>query len=305
MTPKQRAWLLILLVSVLCGTAVWGVVWYRSRSLTPIAMFKRLPTDGAIVVYVDFAALRQGGILQMLDGSKVGEDPEYRTFVSKTEFDYKQDLDSAMVAFAPTGKYMLLKGRFDWKSLSNYVRGVDGNCNNSFCRMSGSAPERRISFYPIQSGVMALAVSPDETAALRMNTLDPRPDPELPGAPVWLSIPPSIVRSGQELPEGTQMFARSLERAQTVTLSLTPESGNFAARLNVRCSNDADASALAQQLIKTTNLLRELIARENKQPNPADLSGFLTSGAFKAEGARVHGYWPIPRALLDNLLGGG
>ena len=61
-------------------------------------------------------ALRAGGILQMLDGSKVGEDPEYRAFVAKTEFDYKQDLDTAMVAFGPTGRYMLLKG-VDMKSI--------------------------------------------------------------------------------------------------------------------------------------------------------------------------------------------
>jgi len=60
--------------------------------------------------------------------------------VAKTEFDYKQDLDTAMIAFAPTGRYILLKGRFDWTSLSNYVRSQDGSCNNWFCRMHGSAP---------------------------------------------------------------------------------------------------------------------------------------------------------------------
>jgi hypothetical protein len=303
-TPKFRAWLLIILLSVLCGFAVWGVVWYRSRALTPSAMLKRVPVDDSAVLYVDFAALRAGGILQMLDGSKVGEDPEYRSFVSKTEFDYKQDLDAAMVSFSPTGRFMLLKGRFDWKSLSNYARTQDGNCNNSFCRMQGSGPDRRISFFPVQSGLMALAVSADEAAALRMNSVDPRPDREIPSAPLWLSIPPSIVRSGQSLPEGTQMFARSLERAQTVTLALAPESNDFAARLEVRCANDADASTLAEQLTKTTRLLLELIKREHGSPNPADLSGFLTSGTFKPEGTRVHGYWPVKRKLIENLLGG-
>ena len=84
-------------------------------------MLKRLPTDDAVVLYIDFSRLRAGGILQMLDGSKVGEDPEYQSFVRKTDFDYKQDLDAAMVAFAPKGKYMLLRGRFDWKSLKSYV----------------------------------------------------------------------------------------------------------------------------------------------------------------------------------------
>jgi hypothetical protein len=297
--------MLIILLSTLCGLVVGGVIWYRSRFLTPAAMLKRLPADDALVVYIDFAALRDGGILQMLDGSKVGEDPEYRAFVAKTEFDYKQDLDNAMIAFAPTGRFILLKGRFDWKSLSNYVRSQDGTCNNWFCRMQGSAPERRISFYPLQQSVMALAVSTDEAAALRMNTVDPRPDREIPGAPVWVSIPPSIVRSGQSLPEGTQMFARSLERAQAVTLSIAPEGNNFAARLDVRCATDGDAATLADQLTKTTNLLRELIQREGQKPNPSDLSGFLTSGAFRQQAAKVQGYWPVNRSLVEHLLGGG
>jgi hypothetical protein len=296
--------MLILLLSTLCGLAIGGVVWYRSRTLTPAAMLKRLPADDAVVVYVDFAALRAGGILQMLDGAKVGEDPEYRTFVAKTAFDYKQDLDAAMLAMAPTGNYILAKGRFDWKSLAQYVRSQNGNCNNSFCRMAGSAPERRISFFPLQSGLMALAVSGDEAAALRLNTEDPRPDRQMPGAPLWLSIPPSIVRSRNALPDGAQMFARSLEKAQAVTLSVAPQGGDFAARLNVRCANDADAAAIAEQLTKSTSLLNEMIRRENQRPNPDDFSGFLTSGAFKHDGTRVEGYWPISRTLLSNLLGG-
>jgi hypothetical protein len=300
----MRAWVLILLVSTLCGLTVAGVIWYRSRLLTPANMLARLPAGNALVVYIDFAALRRGGILQMLDGSKVGEDPEYRSFVSKTDFDYKQDLDAAMVAFAPTGKYMMLRGRFDWKSLNSYVRSVDGTCNNSFCRMAGSVPERRISFFPLQTDVMALAVSADEAAALRMNNFDAREGTEIPAAPVWISIPPSIVRSGQTLPEGAQMFARKLEGAESVTLSLAPEAGNFAARLSVRCTTHNDATQLADQLTKTTVLLRDLIAHEHQRPNPADLSGFLTSGAFRSEGERVEGYWPVQRALIDNLLGG-
>jgi hypothetical protein len=151
---------------------------------------------------------------------------------------------------------------------------------------------------------MALAVAKDESAANRLNGMEPRSEREIPGAPVWLSIPPSIVRSGQPLPAGSQMFMSSLERAQSVTLSLAPESGNFTVRLDVRCSNDSDAAVVAAELTKTTNLLRSMIAHEGKQPNPADLSGFLTSGTFRSEGARVHGYWTIQRALIDTLLGG-
>ena len=304
MTPRSRAWLLIVLIFVLCGGTLWGVIWYRSRSLTPAAMLKHLPTDDAVVLYIDFGRLRAGGILQLLDGSKVGEDPEYRSFVSKTDFDWKQDLDAAMVAFAPRGKYMLLRGRFAWSSLKSYVLASDGRCNNSFCKLGGSSPEKRISFFPMQSNLMAMAVSDDDVGALRMNMVDDRPDAEIPNAPIWLSIPPSVVKSGQSLPAGTQMFARSLERARAVTLAAVPEGDHFAAKLNVRCANDGDASALAAELNKTTGLLRELIEREHQKANPADLSGFLTSGVFRSEGARVSGYWRISRALIENLLGG-
>ena len=113
------------------------------------------------------------------------------------------------------------------------------------------------------------------------------------------------MNSGQALPSGTQMFARSLQRAQAVTLAIVPEGQRFAAKLNVRCSSDSDAAGLAAELNKTTSLLRELITREHQAPNPADLSGFLTSGAFRSEGARVQGYWPMERALIENLLSGG
>jgi hypothetical protein len=304
-TPKFRAWVLVAIVLALCGVSLWGVFQYRSRSLTPAALLKRLPTADALIVYIDFARLRAGGILELLDRSKVGEDAEYQAFVRKTDFDYKQDLDSALVAFAPSGKFMLLKGRFDWTSLINYVRNSDGDCNNSFCRLSGSTPERRISFFPLQTNLMALAVSSDESAAHRMAEVDSRPDQEVPDAPIWLSIPPSVMNSDQPLPAGTQMFARSLKRAQAVMLSIVPEADHFAAKLDVRCASAGDASELAAELTKTTGLLRELIEREHQTPNPADLSGFLTSGSFKSTGPRVQGYWPIQRALIENLLGGG
>jgi hypothetical protein len=303
-TPKTRAWLLILLISALCGLTLWGVIWYRSRALSPAAMLKRLPTDDAVVLYIDFSRLRTGGILALLSASKVGEDPEYQSFVQQTDFDYKQDLDAAMVAFAPKGKYMLLKGRFDWKNLIAYVHDSGGRCNNSFCKMAGSSPEKRISFFPMQTNLMAMAVSDDDVAALRMNTVSPRGDAETPNAPIWLSIPPSVVKSGQSLPPGTQMFARSLERAQAVTLAVVPEGDGFAAKLKVRCASAADATAMAADLSKATGLLREMIAREHQKANPADLSGFLTSGAFRSEGAQVSGYWRIARALIENLLGG-
>lgn len=282
---------------------MFGVVWYRSRAATPAALLRRMPSEDALLVFVDFSALRRAGILQLLDGSKAGEDPDYQAFIRRIRLDYRRDLDSALLAFAPAGRFMILKGRFDWAALRAYVEAENGRCDNSLCRVAGSAPERRISFFPLRSTVMALAVSPDPSAALRLNAPGPGPGPEIPDAPIWLAFPGAVLRSAENLPSGTRPFARSMERAQSVTLAFIPEGRRLAARLNVRCANEQDAAQVASQLADTTRLLRSLIERERQKPNPADLSGVLTAGAFRNQGRRVFGYWPIERALVENLLG--
>jgi len=303
-SQKPRAWLIVVGIAAVCGVSVWGVVWYRSRSLTTAALLRRMPAEDALVAYIDFGELRRGGVLKLLDGSKAGEDAEYQSFVRQSQFDYKKDLDEAIVAFAPTGRFLLLKGRFDWKSLRAYVESQNGRCVNAFCRMTGSTPERRISFFPVRSNLMALAVSPDESAALRLESAVSGPDPQVPAAPVWLSIPTSVLKSSDSLPAGTRVFARGMERAETVTLAFAPEGQGLAARLDVRCRDERDAADLASQLTRTTSLLRETMERERQKPNPADLSGVLTSGSFRNDGRRVLGYWPIERAFVQNMLGG-
>jgi hypothetical protein len=303
-SQKPPAWLMVVGIAAVCGVSVGGVAWYRARSLTTASLLRRIPAEDALVAYIDFSELRRGGILQLLDGSKAGEDAEYQSFVRQTQFDYKKDLDAAIVAFAPTGRFLLLKGRFDWKSLRAYVESQNGKCANSFCRMTGSTLERRISFFPLRSNLMALAVSPDDSAALRLESAVSGPDPQVPAAPVWLSIPTSVLKSSDSLPEGTRMFASGMERAETVTLAFAPEGRGLAARLDVRCRDERDAADLAAQLTRTTSLLREMMEREHRKPDPADLSGVLTSGAFRNDGRRVLGYWPIERAFVQNVLGG-
>jgi hypothetical protein len=303
--PKLRARGLVALVAVVCGVSIGAVVWYRSRTITPAALLRRIPSQNSLVLYVDFNALRHAGVLQMLQQSKVDLDPSYQVFMRKTGFDYLQDLDSAMVAFSPTGKFVYAKGRFDWSSLHSYVEGEGGQCYNSLCRMAGSTPERQISFLPVQTDLMGLAVSPDNTAALRLTNSGVGPELEVPDTPVWLSIPAAVLQSRENLPAGTQMFAHSLDQAESATLAFASEGNRFAAKLNVRCRNEQDAAQVAAQLIHITSLLRDLIQREHQVPNPRDLSGVLTSGSFRAEGRRVFGYWPIERAFLENILGGG
>jgi hypothetical protein len=290
--------------AALCLLAAGGAVWLRSRALRPAALLARLPRRDALIAYIDFDALRRVGILQLLDGSTVGQDPEYRSFVERTRFDYARDLDAAMVSFAPGGKFLLLRGRFDWKSLGSYVRGQNGQCDDSLCRLTGSAPERLISFFPLRSDLMALAVSQDDSAALRMSTPAPADGMQIPAAPLWISIPASTLRSSGGVPAGARPFADAMGQADSATLAFTPEAGRIAATLEIRCGKSADAVEIASRLTAATTLLRDALAKERQQPDPAGLSGVLAAGLFRADGPRVLGRWPIEKAFLQTVLAG-
>lgn len=305
MNPKNRALLLVILLAALTGAAVWGVVWYRGRPVPTARLLKRLPTRDALVIYVDFAELRRGGALQSLDAGKVEEDPDYQSFARRIGLNWKTDLDSVLLAAAPTGNYMFVKGRFDWKSLRDYTASVGGDCSNALCRTTGSTPARRISFFPVQPRLMALAVSTDPSAALELQSTRSGPDSEVPTAPVWVSVPSSMLRASTNLPAGTRMFAHSVEQAESVLLTFGPDGSRIAARLEVRCRDEHDALQVAGQLAGATLTLKQMLEREHQQPGPGDLAGILAAGTFRSEGRTVYGYWPIDRAFVESLLNGG
>jgi len=304
---KKRAALLVILIATVCGLAVWGVARFRYYQLrTTAEWLQRLPSQDAAVFYIDFAALRKTGVLQMLAGSKVAEEAEYKVFVMKTDFDYTRDLDAVMACFAPRAKYMIVKGRFDWSSLESYARDQNGSCRDALCRMTGSTQDRKISFFPLRPDLMGLAVSTDESAAVDLESNSPRRRRlELPDAPVWISLPPALLKSGADLPPGTRMFAHTIEDADDVNIAMAPSGDRFEARLMVQCRSEQQATALAAQLTNITGMLREMIAREHGVPNPHDLSGVLTSGTFNHLGTRVLGSWPLEKGFIEGVLAGG
>jgi hypothetical protein len=153
---------------------------------------------------------------------------------------------------------------------------------------------------------MALAVSTDAIAAARLGEPQPgRVQPlQLPGDPVWMSIPPDALKRPASLPRGTRMFANALASADKILLSLGPDGGKFSARLDVTCRTLEDATALTGQLQQATTMLREMIARENQKPSAKDLSGVLTAGVFQQSGRQVLGRWPLAPEFLQSLSTG-
>lgn len=284
------------------AAAVWYFApSYRGRSAAELIPY--LPPADAAVMYVDVAALRVSGVLDMLAGSQLAEEPEYQAFVRDTGFDYRKDLNTVLLSFQEKGTFLVLSGRFDWKAIHNYVSRQGGTCVNGLCRVSGSTPQRRISFYKLKRDLMAMAVSSDEFAASLITHHERVPQFETPSEPVWVSVPASAIRK-EGLPAGTRTFASALEGAERFSLALGSNGERFEILLRVTCRNAEEASALRDQLEKATTVLRNFIARENQKPNPNDLSGVLTAGVFSQEDRRVLGRWPMERSFLQSVTGG-
>ncbi len=289
----------LLVLAAACAAIVAGVALYRTWSVSQAALLRRLPSDGAVIVSLDFGELRQAGVLRIFGGSKVAQEPEYRTFVGQTGFDYLNDLDSALISFHPSGVYFLLRGRFNWKALEKYAAREGGNCRDSFCRVAGSVPERKVSFFPLRKNVMALAVGADASAASRLETVRSRLA-EVPGDPVWSLIPIAALKRNGGLPPATAAFAQALDGAQSVVLAAGPEGTRVAVRLDATCGSAAQAAALATRLRDITAHLRDAVAT----PDPKDLGGVLAAGAFEQKDVHVLGRWPVERAFLESLGGG-
>ena len=303
MRHRLPPWLVLLLLVGGCGGVIALVALFRSGKATTGNLVARLPADDAVILALDFDALRKAGIVDLFAGTNVVQEPEYRSFVEQTGFDYLHDLDLVLASFHKTGTYFLLRGNFDWRRLRDYVTSQGGTCYNTLCRVEGSTKERRISFFPLQPDIMALAVSEDDYAVVRLQARHAEPPYVMPQEPVWSVVPVGSLRKAANLPAGTRMFIRALEGAERLVLAAGPEGIALALRADVTCRSDPDAASLLRQLQGATTQLRSLIAKERQAPNPRDLSGLLSSGTFEQKGKHVYGRWPFERGLLESLAG--
>ena len=302
MRKKIALWQIGLVVAIAIAI---GVYFFVSRGpRTPAELASYLPDKNATLLYVDVDAMRRSGILNMIAGSKVAEDLEYKTFVDQTSFDYRHDLDAIAATFSGDQIFFVLHGHFDWNKLRAYAQHQGGTCRNSFCAVDGSKPGRRISFYPLKSNLMALAVSPDDMAAYQITRNASHVNPFAPAEPVWMLVPAAVLKEAQSLPSGTRAFAIALQNAERIVFSIGPEGDHLQVGVNVTCKDAEAASALLVQLENTTNTLRTWLAREHRHANDNDLSGVLIAGSFRREDRRVVGKWPIQRSFVDEITGG-
>lgn len=291
------------MVVALCVAAVAVARWWRVSSAYDAArLVSVLPTERATVVYLDTGELRRTGMLELLAGSKTVEESDYRKFVDETGFDYRSDLDAVAASFAENRVYATLRGRFRWKQLTEYAESQGGECHYSVCTMPGSSVERNISFYPLKSDVLALAVSTDPRAVSSIG--NGKPQMPVPHDPFWISVPAALFNRPEAFPSGTRAFLGPLAHAEKVTFAAGPQGDRLQLRLEVACATPEAAADLVKQFSGMTGLLKSMIAREHMTPNPRDLSGVLVAGTFEQRQSTVIGTWPVERGFVEALASG-
>ena len=297
----------VVVVSLLaaCALAAGSIYWFRARrAAAPTDLVRSLPTANASVVYIDVDALRRSGILSMLAGSKTTEEPDYQQFVQQTKFDYRQDLDAVAAAFKDGRIYFALHGRFHWRDLRDYAVRQNGSCHNDFCVVAGSQPNRRISFYPLKSDVMAMAIGPDDFGAYQVTGNSKTLTLVTPKEPVWALIPAVSLQSMDALPAAAKAYVPALRGAEQIVFSIGANPAQqLLLGLHVTCKDSPAASALLSQFETTTKALRDLLAHQRQKPDSADLSAALAAGSFHRDDRQVYADWPIPKALMDAVAG--
>ena len=292
------------MVVALCVAAVAVARWWRVSSPYDTArLISALPLDRATVVYLDTEQLRRSGLLALLAGSKAAEEPDYRKFVDETGFDYRTDLDAVAAAFIENRFYATLRGRFRWQQLTAYAESQGGECHYSVCTMLGSTAERNISFYPLKSDVLALAVSNDPRAVSSISTGGKLQSP-VPLDPFWISVPAAVFNRPEAFPTGTRAFLSPLTHAEKIIFAAGPQGDRLQLRLEVACATPEAATDLVKQFSSVTGLLKSMIEREHMTPNPRDLSGVLVAGTFEQRQSIVIGTWPIERGFVEALASG-
>lgn len=300
---RWHNWTAAILVVVACVAIAGGLVWNRSRKVPSLAdRMNRLPA-GTSAVYLDFESLRKSGLMALLSGQNVTEDADYRAFVASTGFDYRADLDSALVGFANSEVFIVATGRFDWKAIQAHTKRSNGICRNGVCRMPATTPKRVVSFTPLHNSMIGMAVSTNDWAVLKLQDNIPNLLPP-PDAPVWAGGFGEALRNNESLPAGTKLFVKALGDAKVVTLGLQSSGDGAELRLRAECATEGAAGGLESQLRGVTEVFRKYLENVQQKPNSSDLSGILTSGTFAREGSVVTGRWAVQRGFLEKLLSG-
>lgn len=302
---RLRPWSLALLMLLTCGVIFAVLEWRRqTRDFSDEALLARLPDSEGTIVYLNVSALRASGLLDMIAGSRTNEEPEYQAFVRTTGFDYRDNLDSALANLRSDASLFVLRGRFSWEQIGDYIRANEGKCLNGVCWME-VRKGRYLSVMPLSPDVMALGVGNNKGVVYEAQELRPsKAHWSVPKDPFWVRLSAGQLNEPASLPEGTRAFASAVRGARNVVFGVAPDGQGLQARMSAEFTSAQEAAERRAELEKATDLLRSFFSRDRQQPSPTDLSSLLTIGKFEQQQTDVKGYWPLDRSILQRLVAG-
>jgi hypothetical protein len=296
------------LVALLAGVVALfaGIDRYQHRFVrSGQDLIRLLPGGDTTLFYAQADVLRRAGMLNLIAGSKTPQEPEYQAFVRATGFDYLKDVDAIAGSARTDGLFLAVRGRFDWERIRAYIREQRGSCAADTCELPGNTPRAWISTVRIQPDVLGLALGKDKSLNAAIHPGRAAMALSLLAEPVWIRLAPSLLKNPAALPVGFRIFAIAMESANSVTLAAAPAPPDgadaFEIKLLAQCPSAATADTIRQQLQIETKMLKLELTHEHAQPNPADLTGLLTSGTFQTNGSDVTGGWPVRKELLKAL----
>lgn len=303
---KSQPWAWLALVVIACGF-VLAYYFLRPQYQTPERLIGLLPRPDAVLFYADVDTLRRSGFIQRLQGAKGLEDPDYQRFVRETRFSYARDLDALAVASLPNQLFAALRGHFDWHRLSQYALHQGGICHNTYCQVPTSTQGRWLSFFPIRSNVMGLAISSDPSAAYELLPRHGAPEVHIPPYTAWVTVPRRLLDNPASLSPAAQVFATALSSASQVTLGIeqdqsTGRESDLTVRLSAKYDSVSQAEAAQHHLQQITGILKAVTSQERSGLNAPNLTAILSSGIFRAVNGSVEGFWPVSQEAIDSLL---
>ena len=305
-------------IAIAAGAGWW--LWRQKQNER--FLFRRLPGENSLLLYLDMNKLRRSEALLPLVRSQVDPDPDYAAFVRQTGFDYQRDLDEAAVCYLADRVYVLARGRFDEPRLSEYAAAQGGSCagggvsgKTRVCWMPASRPDRKISFFILSPGVLALATAPEPDAVLQLEVLPvPSAEPLAQAAAarskgmalLWATAaPPALDRLLSETGGGVSpnllLLSRALAAAQRAYLLLMDRSPNLELSLQAVCASEAQAGELRRLLQGLNDLIGGLLRGPASKGPPSDWGRLLASAVIAQNQNTVTATWTLDQSILRNF----
>ncbi|MBI1356309.1 MAG: hypothetical protein GC160_18365 [Acidobacteria bacterium] len=304
-TGKVRAGTALLLVLLAVVVGVW---WSHLRPQPTLELLLgALPGEPAIVAYVDVPSLRRAPHLGPWIARKLAEQDDALPLAAGVR--------GLSIALGQDSVYLV--GALDLTDagavsyLAQRKAGCSQPLDEAACASKASAGGY-LSMRLLKDNLLAIAHSPDPTAADRMSASNPDPVDEIAkaraaldsGAVVWAGLDPQALDAVMRNPPAgwvnLSLVARALRPADSAELLLREEGDGIRLTLQAACPDDAAATELGA-VLKALNKMAAGLAASAAGKDLGAWRGVVDSLDVTVEGRSVRAHWTTPARLLEQL----